>query len=68
MVTCDPPNDIVNGTYDPMEAEYDYNSTVTYTCNFGYYLFSGDLTLRCDENAAWVENPPVCMGKLLNIF
>ncbi|XP_063413316.1 CUB and sushi domain-containing protein 3-like [Mytilus trossulus] len=37
-----------------------YQDTVTYTCNTGYELTSGNLVRTCMENKNWSGNQPVC--------
>ena len=37
-----------------------YKDTVTYTCNTGYELTSGDLQRTCQSNKQWSGNRPVC--------
>lgn len=65
VVTCDPPDAIADSTYDPVLSQHDYNTTVNFTCNFGYFLFSGNNIQRCDENANWVNTKPVCNSECL---
>lgn len=37
-----------------------YLDTLTYTCNTGFELTSGNLVRTCKENKNWSGNPPVC--------
>ncbi|CAG2236294.1 CSMD [Mytilus edulis] len=37
-----------------------YQDTLTYTCNTGYELTSGNLVRTCMENKNWSGNQPVC--------
>ncbi|XP_053393015.1 uncharacterized protein LOC123564401 isoform X2 [Mercenaria mercenaria] len=60
LITCDPPDAISDGTYEPVLTSHDYNTTANFTCNLGYYLLSGNPIQRCDENANWVNEKPVC--------
>ncbi len=41
-----------------------YNSTVTVTCNHGYYQSSGAVggIRRCLETGLWSDSQPVCTG------
>lgn len=64
VVTCLPPDPIIDANYQPGLPVYDYNMTVNFTCNNGYEHESGDLMLRCDENADWVDTPPVCESRI----
>ena len=60
VVTCNPPVDILYSTYQPTQAVYNYSATVTYACDYGYFLSSGSLTTVCDETASWTGPSPVC--------
>ncbi|XP_063413803.1 CUB and sushi domain-containing protein 3-like isoform X19 [Mytilus trossulus] len=42
------------------ETGKNYQDTITYACNRGYELKSGDLTRQCQDDKAWSGNPPVC--------
>ena len=37
-----------------------YNDTVTYTCDEGYGLRSGDLKRTCTDTGEWSGSRPVC--------
>ncbi|CAG2242997.1 CSMD [Mytilus edulis] len=42
------------------ETGINYQGTITYACNTGYELKSGDLTRQCQDDKTWSESPPVC--------
>ncbi|VDI54953.1 Hypothetical predicted protein [Mytilus galloprovincialis] len=42
------------------ETGKNYQGTITYACNRGYELMSGDLTRQCQDDKAWSGSPPVC--------
>ena len=54
-----PANGVLNSTFG-----LEYESTVSYACNSGYYL-SGSLasTLTCLDTAMWSASPPTCASK-----
>ncbi|XP_052776697.1 sushi, von Willebrand factor type A, EGF and pentraxin domain-containing protein 1-like [Mya arenaria] len=62
IITCAPPPDVAFATYTPVEpgGEHNYSTTVTYACDNGYWLLSGDLTHTCNEFADWTDVTPVC--------
>ena len=66
VVTCRPPETITFGIYEPVPitGSHDYNTSVNYTCDFGYEHTAGDMVRRCDEHAQWVDDAPTCTSKL----
>ena len=62
VVTCIP-DVVADSTKSPELAEHDYNTAVTYTCNTGYELTSGDLTRTCHADGSWTGTTPVCSSK-----
>ncbi|XP_071125161.1 CUB and sushi domain-containing protein 2-like isoform X2 [Mytilus edulis] len=42
------------------ETGKNYQDRITYACNTGYELKSGDLTRQCQDDKAWSGSPPVC--------
>ena len=62
VVTCDPPDSIGNGTLSPLLSVYNYSNVVTYTCDYGYYKYNGDLSRTCNEFAIWTGTKPVCLS------
>ena len=62
VVTCIP-DEVPNSTKTPDQTTYDYLTSVTYTCNTGYGLTSGNGTRICQADATWSNSPPVCTGK-----
>ncbi|VDI61264.1 Hypothetical predicted protein [Mytilus galloprovincialis] len=46
------------------ETGKNYQGTITYACNTGYELKSGDLTRQCQDDKAWSGIPPVC-GRII---
>jgi hypothetical protein len=39
--------------------------TLTYTCNIGYIVHSGDLSQTCTDTAEWSGTKPECGGKFM---
>lgn len=66
MVTCDPPDTILHGTYtlNSPTGVHDYNSTVSYTCDYGYEVTSGDANKICNEYGLWTGITPNCTSKI----
>ncbi|KAH3861245.1 hypothetical protein DPMN_024172 [Dreissena polymorpha] len=62
---CSSPPPISFGSYYPMEisGEHEFNTSVNYTCNFGYYKFSGDGVRTCNDSKQWTGATPVCKSK-----
>ncbi|CAG2242985.1 CSMD [Mytilus edulis] len=42
------------------ETGKNYQDRITYACNTGYELKSGDLTRQCQDDKTWSGSPPVC--------
>ncbi|XP_063413802.1 CUB and sushi domain-containing protein 3-like isoform X18 [Mytilus trossulus] len=59
VVSC-PDLALVNFATITAETGKNYQGTITYACNRGYELKSGDLTRQCQDDKAWSGNPPVC--------
>ena len=54
---------VTNAT--PVPASFvDYDSDVTYTCEYGYSHTAGDLTRRCNADGTLTGTTPVCTSKL----
>ena len=66
VITCYKPTTPVNGAYTPIEADdqHDFNTTVTFTCDNGYWHSGGNLEIRCTEFATWDIAPAVCSSTL----
>ena len=62
VVTC-VLDEVSNSTKSPDQATYDYLTNVTYTCNIGYELTSGDVTRTCQANGRWTGTVPICLSK-----
>ena len=64
-MTCPEPvsvnNAVVTGT------NYTYEGQLTYTCNVGYAVTTGDLVRECQTDGTWSGDPPVCMGENQNM-
>ncbi len=56
-VECPMPRSIANGRV--VGSVYEFQSNVEYTCEAGHRL-KGLRTRRCNENATWSGQPPVC--------
>ena len=65
VVECAPPVNISNASYQPVQSIYNYSTVVSYACDNGYYLSSGNLTAQCDETKSWIGSSPVCSSKLV---
>lgn len=61
VVTCAQPSTIKNGKFTPLDS-YEYEQTVTYSCNKGYKL-QGASTIQCTEDGLFQPSPPQCEGK-----
>ena len=55
-------------TQIPDLALHNYNSSVTYSCNTGYYLASGNLTRTCLASGAWSGSLPNCSSNLSQMY
>jgi len=62
VVTC-VPDEVSNSAKSPDQATYDYLTNVTYTCNIGYVLTSGDATRTCQADGNWNGTVPICSSK-----
>ncbi|XP_058266523.1 sushi, von Willebrand factor type A, EGF and pentraxin domain-containing protein 1-like isoform X2 [Hemibagrus wyckioides] len=56
VVTCFPPRGIRNGQFYPQEEIYEYEDTVTYTCNEGYRI-KASATISCTEHGTFQRSP-----------
>ncbi|KAG7323279.1 hypothetical protein KOW79_012981 [Hemibagrus wyckioides] len=56
IVTCFPPRGISNGQFYPQEEIYEYEDTVTYTCNEGFRL-RGFPRKSCTEHGTFQPSP-----------
>ena len=64
VVTCNHPATVENTTLiTPVQAEYDYGTSITYECNLAYNLTAGDLIRTCQADATWSGDVPVCLGE-----
>jgi len=68
--SCADPNPVANGIYSPSTGPYTEYDEVTYTCNTGYYLLTGDALITCIDKA-WINDNtgdvpivPTCLGKI----
>ncbi|XP_052076547.1 sushi, von Willebrand factor type A, EGF and pentraxin domain-containing protein 1-like isoform X2 [Mytilus californianus] len=44
----------------PTDGSYDYLDMITYSCNTGYEVQSGNLERSCQDDKTWSGSPPVC--------
>ena len=63
--TCISPPPIDNGVISPNETSSPVNTSLTYTCNFGYHLSTTSYMVKCEnENEGntsdWSGTFPVC--------
>ena len=65
-VSCGEPGDIKNGTKNGKS--YLYQDQVTYTCNDGYGITTGDAVRTCGENRTWSGKKPECGRNHLYYF
>ena len=58
---------ILNGETLPVsqDGDYDYNTTVTHSCNHGYKLTGGTAQQRCNEYGNWTGELPSCTGQYI---
>ena len=61
VIVCPAPNTLVDGIFSPSVGPYYYGDTVTYSCNYGFDLTSGDAVLTCDV-LFWNGTMPNCTG------
>ncbi|WAQ96227.1 hypothetical protein MAR_028917, partial [Mya arenaria] len=60
VIYCPPPSAGTRNTYSPVLTEHVWLSNVTYTCDYGYEHFSGDMLSRCQDDKTWSAVIPVC--------
>ena len=66
---CGPPPEVTDGTYG-QSYNATANSTVTYTCQPGYYMTGAEYVtckMKTDQTAAWTD-PPRCRLCKYRIF
>ena len=63
VVTCDLPTPVDHATVTPNDAEHDYDTSITYTCDLSYNNTSGDLVRTCQADGQWSGDAPVCTGE-----
>lgn len=56
------PPTVANAAYTPT-GTINTGDSVTYQCDTGYNLTSGDLTLTCGTGGSWIGTTPVCSGR-----
>ena len=57
-VSCGHPGDVQNAHI--AGSSYSYQDKVTYTCNRGYQIKSGNTERRCEANKMWSGSQPTC--------
>lgn len=63
VVECDAPPPVPLTSLSPQSDMYVYLDTLTYTCNIGYEVTSGDDVRTCTETGEWSGSPPNCTSK-----
>ena len=58
---CEDPGNVTNATRHLKGLEYE--DTVTYECNDGFFMSSGDDVLMCDADRQWFGSYPVCESR-----
>ncbi|XP_054925131.1 P-selectin-like isoform X2 [Dermacentor andersoni] len=61
-VVCPQPTPIANGQVSPSMPIFRENDVIQYTCDQPYTL-RGDATRRCQNDATWSGNEPVCESR-----
>lgn len=62
MVTCDPPRDLAEGSFSPIQDIYKYEDFVQYTCIKDYVL-NGSKVASCSADRQFKPDPPVCVSE-----
>ena len=62
VINCTSPN-IAFGTQSPSTSPVDFNITVTYACDTGYEITSGDAVRICDSSSDLSGTLPVCSSR-----
>ncbi|XP_027000357.2 complement component receptor 1-like protein isoform X2 [Tachysurus fulvidraco] len=60
VVKCQPPPDVKDGTFEPVEDQYAYEEGVSYSCKRGLDLI-GSSILTCSDKGHFQPNPPQCL-------
>ncbi|XP_038143325.1 membrane cofactor protein-like isoform X3 [Cyprinodon tularosa] len=60
VIRCVTPDGVVNGTFTPLEENYEYNSVVKYDCNKDF-VRNGSSELVCSEDGKFHPDPPTCV-------
>ncbi|XP_065298661.2 membrane cofactor protein-like isoform X7 [Dermacentor albipictus] len=58
-VVCPQPTPIANGQVSPSKPIFRENDAIQYTCDQPY-LLNGDATRRCQNDATWSGDEPIC--------
>ncbi|XP_029013134.1 complement receptor type 2-like isoform X2 [Betta splendens] len=59
VVTCDPPPQIVDGTFSPENEVYSYRDVVRYRCKDGYTTL-GSKSRTCSADGTFTPDAPTC--------
>lgn len=62
VTKCDPPPNIENGRYDPVEDTYNYLQTIQYFCHDDFTLI-GSKTSSCSDSGRFHASPPECKSR-----
>ncbi|XP_061698173.1 membrane cofactor protein-like isoform X2 [Syngnathoides biaculeatus] len=60
VVTCNPPQELAQGSYSPIKESYKYEDVVQYTCIKDYVL-NGSKVASCAADQQFKPDPPVCI-------
>ena len=63
VVECEAPASIAHATANPQQSVYVYLNMLTYTCDVGYEITSGDASRTCRETGLWDNTAPNCTSK-----
>ncbi|CAH1252406.1 CHRNA6 [Branchiostoma lanceolatum] len=57
---CESPANPENGRRVPMKGAYRTGDRVSFRCNEGYRITSGEQDAYCQQNGTWTSSPPEC--------
>ena len=68
VVECDIPPPVNASSLNPNKNVYVYLDTLTYTCDLGYNLTSGNDVRTCTETGEWNGTAPNCTCVYIKLF